>query len=92
MIGVGIPRLFVQRMKTKWGLCNPDAATIRLNSELAKKAPDCMEYVLVHELIHLLEPTHNERVRSLMDQYLPPWRMLRTEMNRAPVAHEDWDY
>ncbi len=92
VIGVGVPRLFVQRMKTKWGSCNPDAATIRLNTELAKKPPECMEYVLVHELVHLLEPTHNERFRGLMDQYLPPWRLLRAELNRAPVAHEDWDY
>jgi predicted metal-dependent hydrolase len=92
VIGVPIPRVFVQRMKTKWGSCNPDAATIRLNSELAKKPPECMEYVLVHELVHLLEPTHNDRFRGLMDQYLPPWRLLRAELNRAPVAHEDWDY
>jgi predicted metal-dependent hydrolase len=92
VMGVGVPRLFVQRMKTKWGSCNPAAAAIRLNSELAKKPAACMEYVLVHELVHLLEPTHNERFRGLMDQYLPPWRLLRSELNRAPVAHEDWGY
>ncbi len=91
-IGVDVPRLFVKRMKTKWGSCNPHAATIRLNSELAKKPQECMEYVLVHELVHLLEPSHNERFRGLMDHYVPPWRLLRLELNRAPVAHEDWDY
>jgi predicted metal-dependent hydrolase len=92
VIGVSPPRLFVQRMKTKWGSCNPGASTIRLNSELAKKPLECMEYVLVHELVHLLEPTHNDRFRGLMDQFLPAWRLLRAELNRAPVAHEDWDY
>ena len=92
IIGVNVPRLFVQRMTTMWGSCNGGEATIRLNTELAKKAPECMEYVLVHELVHLLEPRHNARFKDLMDLHLPTWRQLRMELNRAPVAHEDWGY
>jgi predicted metal-dependent hydrolase len=91
-LGVPAPRLFVQRMKTKWGSCNPTSTTIRLNTELAKKPRECLEYVLVHELVHLLEPTHSDRFRGLMDKHLPQWRVLRDELNRAPVAHEDWGY
>ncbi|MFB1478787.1 M48 family metallopeptidase [Corallococcus sp. RDP092CA] len=89
---VRVERLFVQQMTTKWGSCNPTAATIRLNTELAKKPPECMEYVLVHELVHLIEPTHGDRFRSIMDQHLPQWPHLRDELNRAPLAHVDWNY
>lgn len=92
VISVRVEHLFVQRMTTKWGSCNPTAATIRLNTELAKKPPECMEYVLVHELAHLIEPTHSDRFRSIMDQHLPQWTHLRDELNRAPLAHVDWDY
>jgi predicted metal-dependent hydrolase len=91
-LSVRVEHLFVQRMTTKWGSCNPTAATIRLNTELAKKPPECMEYVLVHELTHILEPTHSDRFRSIMDQHLPHWPHLRDELNRAPLAHVDWDY
>ena len=91
-LGVKMYRLFVQRMKTKWGSCNPKMRTIRLNTELAKKTPECLEYIVVHELVHLIEPTHNERFRGLMDKYMPLWRHHRDELNRAPVAHEDWDF
>lgn len=89
-IGVGIERFFVQKMKTKWGSCSPAAHSIRLNTDLAKKPLECLEYIVVHELIHLLEPTHNERFLGLMDRHLPKWRVLRAELNRLPVRHDDW--
>jgi hypothetical protein len=89
---VDVDQLFVQRMKTKWGSCNPTAATVRLNTELAKKPVECLEYVLLHELVHLLEPTHNDRFRRIMDRCLPQWPHVRDELNRAPLGHLDWDY
>lgn len=91
-IGEPVAEWGVKRMKTKWGSCNPGAKRIWLNLELAKKPPECLEYVIVHEMVHLLEPTHDERFRSVMDQVLPRWRSLRDELNRAPLAHEDWTY
>ena len=89
-LGVAVRQLFVQRMKTKWGSCNPAAATIRLNTELGKKPPECLEYVMVHELCHLFERAHNERFRDLMDRYLPGWTHVQGELNRSPLAHVDW--
>jgi predicted metal-dependent hydrolase len=91
-LGVKVEQVFIQRMKTRWGSCTPDAARIRLNTELAKKPPECLEYIVVHELIHLLEPTHNPYFVALLDQYLPNWRLLRDELNRAPLGHETWGY
>lgn len=79
-------------MKTKWGSCNPGEATIRLNTELAKKRPACLEYVLVHELAHLVESTHSDRFRELLNHHLPHRPHLRDELNHAPLAHVDWDY
>jgi predicted metal-dependent hydrolase len=92
LIGVKVESFFVQRMKTKWGSCNPDSKTIRLNTDLAKKPLGCLEYIIVHELVHLLEPKHNERFLILMDQFMPRWRFNRAELNRLPVRHNDWDY
>jgi predicted metal-dependent hydrolase len=92
LLGVKISRVFVQRMKTKWGSCTPEAGYIRLNTDLAKKPPECLEYIVVHELVHLLEPTHNERFSALMDLYLPHWHHLRAQLNRLPVRHEEWQY
>jgi predicted metal-dependent hydrolase len=92
VLGVKAKRVFVQRMKTKWGSCTPSAGYIRLNTDLAKKPPECLEYILVHELVHLLEPTHNARFMGLMDLYLPPWQHLRRQLNQLPVRHEDWEY
>lgn len=92
MLAVKTRRVFVQRMKTKWGSCTPDLGYIRLNTDLAKKPVECLEYILVHELVHLLEPTHNERFVALMDLYLPNWQQLRAQLNRLPVRHEDWGY
>jgi len=92
VIGVKVKRFFVQRMKTKWGSCSPDSRSIRLNTELAKKPPECLEYIVVHEMIHLLEPTHNARFISLMDQFMPKWRFYKDELNKLPVRHELWAY
>ncbi len=91
-LGVGVERFFVQRMKTKWGSCNHRARTIRLNTELAKKPAERLEYIVVHELIHLLEPTHNARFVALMDEWMPHWRHHRSQLNQFPISHEDWDY
>jgi predicted metal-dependent hydrolase len=92
LMGVKVNRVFIQRMKTKWGSCNPKDKHIRLNSELAKKPPECLEYIVVHELAHLLEPTHTSRFASLMDQYMPKWQFYREQLNRLPVRHEMWGY
>lgn len=92
VMGVKVSRYFVQRMKTRWGSCNPDAATIRLNSELAKKPRECLEYIIVHEMVHLLERNHTERFRTLMDQFLPHWQHSRKRLNAEPLGHEDWAY
>ena len=91
-LGVQVQRVYVQRMKTRWGSCNPLGHSIRLNSELARKPPECLEYIVVHELLHLLEPSHNARFRALLDQHLPGWAQLRQRLNSAPLRHEDWVY
>lgn len=92
VLGVSVKRVFVQQMKTKWGSCNPHARTIRLNTELAKKPKECLEYIVAHEIIHLLEPTHNARFMALMDQFMPRWQYFRQRLNRLPVRHVDWEY
>ncbi len=84
LLGVGVQRLFVQRMKTRWGSCNPVARTIRLNSELTRRSPEYLEYVLVHELVHLLEASHGARFRALMDRFLPDWQERREGLKRFP--------
>ncbi|MGZ8160356.1 MAG: M48 family metallopeptidase [Methylobacter sp.] len=89
-LGVKVKRLYVQRMKTKWGSCNPVAQSIRLNSELAKKTPECLDYIVLHEMMHLLERRHNEQFVILMDRHLPNWRMHRDELNRSPLGYEKW--
>jgi predicted metal-dependent hydrolase len=92
IMGVKVERFYVQKMKTKWGSCSPSTKSIRLNTDLAKKPKECLEYLVVHEMAHLLEPTHNNRFISLMDQFMPNWRFYRAELNRLPVRHEDWAY
>jgi predicted metal-dependent hydrolase len=92
VMGVAIERFYVQQMKTKWGSCNHRAGTIRLNTELAKKPKECLEYVVVHEMAHLLEPTHNARFIALMDKFIPNWRLQRDHLNQLPVRHEEWGY
>lgn len=89
---VKVARLYVRRMKTRWGSCSPGAGSIRLNSELAKKPRECLEYIVVHEMAHLLEPSHNARFIGLMDRFLPMWRLRRDVLNRLPVRHEHWSY
>ena len=81
---------FLQRMKTRWGSCNPRAGHIRLNTELVRKPRDLLEYVLVHELLHLVEPTHNDRFVRLLDEHYPAWRTARAELNEPPLAAEKW--
>jgi predicted metal-dependent hydrolase len=91
-LGVRVGAWGVKRMKTKWGSCNSSARRIWLNLELAKKSPDCIEYLVVHELAHLLVRTHDERFTALMDRHLPRWKQLRRALNAAPLAHEEWEY
>jgi predicted metal-dependent hydrolase len=79
----------VRRMRTCWGTCNRAALRIWLNIELAKKPPQCLEYILVHELLHLIDHTHGERHLSLMDKHIPKWRLYRAELNAAPLVHEE---
>ena len=91
-LGVSVNEVRIKRMKTLWGSCNIGAKRIWLNLELAKKPKSCLAYVLVHEMVHLLERDHNDRFRALMDKFLPQWRTYRDTLNRAPLAHEDWGY
>lgn len=92
LMGVSVSRFFVQRMRTKWGSCSPTTRTIRLNTDLAKKPRECLEYIIVHEMAHLLEPTHNARFAALMDRFMPAWQHNREALNRLPVRHEAWAY
>lgn len=89
-LGVRVTGYFLQRMKTKWGSANPGAGHIRLNTELVKKPKDLLEYVIVHEMIHLVEPTHSERFIALLDQHYPSWREARAELNALPLSAEKW--
>lgn len=91
-LSVSVKSIFVQQMKTKWGSCNPSARTIRLNTELAKKPKECLEYIVVHEMAHLLEPTHGPRFVAVMDRVLPAWRDTRELLNRLPARHQRWSY
>ncbi len=91
-VGVRVNEFGIKKMKTKWGTCNPDARRIWVNLELAKKPKECLEYIVVHEMVHLLEHHHNERFIALMDDMLPKWHSLRDDLNRLPVKHEEWEY
>lgn len=82
----------VKKMKTKWGACNVNVRRIWLNLELAKKPVRCLEYMVVHELTHLLERHHNQRFMAFMEQHLPTWRVSRELLNHAPLTHENWSY
>lgn len=97
LIGKWEPRLqvkvaayFLQRMKTKWGGCNQAAGHIRLNTELVKKPKDLLEYVIVHEMVHLLEPNHSERFMAILGEHYPTWREARAELNELPLTAEVW--
>ena len=92
IVGVSVKRFFVQRMKTKWGSCNAEARSIRLNTELAKKPRECLEYILVHEMVHFRVRRHDERFGELIGRYLPNWRVVRQELNAAPLSHTNWSY
>ncbi|MGH3427397.1 MAG: M48 family metallopeptidase [Mycobacteriales bacterium] len=89
-LGISISRWSIRRMKTKWGSCNRESGHIWFNVELAKKHPDCLEYLVVHEMTHLRERGHGDRFVKLMDEYLPDWRSRRDRLNDAPLAHEAW--
>ena len=84
--------LRIKRLKTMWGSCNPTAKRIWFNLELAKKSELCVEYIIVHELAHLIERNHGDRFIKLMDRYMPQWRSIREELNKSPLAHENWSY
>jgi predicted metal-dependent hydrolase len=82
----------VKQMKTKWGTCNIEAKRIWINLEIAKKPNSCLEYIVVHEMIHLLERYHNSNFYSLLEKYMPNWKVYRDELNRLPVKYENWSY
>jgi predicted metal-dependent hydrolase len=92
ILNVKVNEWYVKQMKTKWGSCNIEKKRIWLNLELAKKPEHCLEYIIVHEMVHLLERHHNDRFLYYMDTYLPNWRQLKTELNKLPVSHADWSY
>ena len=90
ILEVSVPRWSIRRMKTKWGSCNRETGHIWFNVELAKKHPDCLEYIVVHEMTHHLERNHGPRFTRLMDRFLPHWRNLRDQLNDAPLSREVW--
>lgn len=89
-MGVSVPWWGIRRMKTKWGSCNQETRRLWFNSELAKKHPECLEYVVVHEMVHYLERGHGRRFAQLMDSFLPDWRSRRDVLNAAPLSDELW--
>jgi predicted metal-dependent hydrolase len=89
-LGVNVSACGIRRMKTKWGTCNAEAGRIWINLELAKKSVDCLEYVVLHELVHMLVRRHDDQFVEIMDECLPRWRSLRAELNGLPLAHEVW--
>ena len=91
-VGARVAEVRIRKMKTRWGTCNSAARRIWLNLELVKKPASCLEYIMVHEMVHLIECHHNEQFRGLMDRLMPQWRLYRDELNRAPLAHADWRY
>lgn len=92
IIGVKVGNWGVKQMKTKWGTCNIEEKRIWINLELAKKPTNCLEYIVVHEMIHLLERHHNDRFLSYIDKFIPQWKLFKEELNRLPVSHGEWDY
>lgn len=90
IIGFSVEKWAVRRMKTKWGTCNPESRSLWFNTELAKKEPLCLEYIVVHEMTHFLERTHNDQFIALMDSHLPNWRSTRDLLNGAPLVDESW--
>jgi predicted metal-dependent hydrolase len=90
-LGVDVEQYFLQRMKTKWGSCNHKVGHIRLNTQLVAKPKDLLEYVIVHEMVHLIEPTHSERFLTILGTHYPTWREARAELNELPLAAESWN-
>jgi predicted metal-dependent hydrolase len=84
-IGVEVKKLFVRKMKTCWGSCNSARQTLRLNSELAKRKLECLEYVIVHEMLHIIEKSHNRKFYSLLNRHLPAWKSIRKKMNSGEL-------
>ena len=91
-IAVRVAEWGVKQMKTKWGVCNIRARRIWLNLELAKRPIHCLEYVIAHELVHLLERRHNDRFKALLTGFVPNWKSLRQELNQSPLGHDTWTY
>ncbi len=91
-MGVVVKDFGIKKMKTRWGTCNAKAKRIWLNLELAKKPVECIEYIIVHEMVHLLERTHNKKFIAYMDKFLPKWKHQREELNRSTLGHVDWGY
>jgi len=92
LMNVSMNELAIKKMKTKWGTCNREAKRIWLNLELAKKPLHCIEYIIVHELAHLLERSHNDKFVAIMNNFLPEWKHLKNELNQLPVSHSNWEY
>ena len=92
VLGSRVAEFGIKKMKTKWGSCNSSARRIWLNLELVKKPLPCLEYIVVHEMLHILERHHNDNFKKMMDKALPKWRLLRDELNQAPLTHEQWKY
>lgn len=92
VLGVQVAYWGIKKMKTKWGSCNTTSRRVWFNLELAKKPVQCLEYIVVHELVHLLERHHNDRFSALMELHVPQWRLYRDMLSQAPLGHEEWDY
>lgn len=89
-LGIETPEIGIKRMKTKWGACNPNANRIWLNLELIKKPPECISYLVLHEIIHLIERSHGDAFVTFLDRHMPNWRIYRDQLNAEPLAHEEW--
>ena len=92
LLGVRVNQVFVQRMRTKWGSAQPLRRNIRLNTELARKPKECLDYIVLHEMIHLLVPNHGPQFIALMDRHMPQWKQVREQLNATPLSHLSWGY
>ena len=91
-MGLKLERYSIRKMKNRWGSCDPKRKRITVNLELIQKNPACLKYIIIHELVHMLEAKHNQRFRELMDAHLSNWRCIRDILNSSPVSHANWDY
>jgi len=92
VIGISVSSVKIRKMKTRWGSCNPKSGTIWINLELSKKPINCLEYIIVHEMIHFLENNHNKKFRAYIDSFLPQWKHYKEELNQFPLGHNNWKY